>query len=553
MELACLDVDPARALGIYDLLGAKIRQTHARLANSLRAAFPDVAERIDLVLAWAPQVLSYGAAYQWATRLHCAIETDDRELFDYLVADFVRFECAAAMLSGQNFVADAASAPHLWDDDAPRGPIVIPLIGAHDLGRRGIIVQGGEIEGKLITPRAVGGMRIEAFEQNYRLARSKSQFNLAAVGAWERAQEEIEAAITLSEQLVPGLFGRYRTDVVPLLREGNISNAGTDEAAPFVVYTSFEREKVDLVACFAHEEAHALINSADKLLGDVLPDTTVKMPVPWKPGMLRSLSNVLHGLISFGRAAQVRTRANAAGLGSRDNDEARTREMRWVSDVSEQLLSGCLGELPPSLREWIESNLTVFDAPPPSPLGREVIGRSTPSASMFPWALAADPQGHRSAVEVSGVLSTGPWHRGSGHYREQDRIDISTDDHPQLADFVKRVVPELIAEQFGVTVAATAVKGHRLRPGDSIRTHSDHSPGPDAFRAVLGVSAVPTDGGLLRLCDTGEQPVIAAPLRFGDCLIFQIAEPCNHDVTELRSSTYRYTVIATYHRVASAG
>lgn len=550
MSLAPLDVDPSQAIGIYALLSDNIRTTCERTAASLRPAFPAAADRITTVLTQAPQVLSYGAAYQWVTRLHQAVSADDASLFDNLLADFARFECAAAMLSGQDFTGTLPSAAR--SESARSATLVVPLVGAFEVDALTYHVRSGCLEAKPLGPDGIGGLRVDSFEGNYRLARSKSQFNLDEPGRWEKAHDELTHAYTLGEQLVPGLYSRYVTDVVPLQRADRISNAGTDEAAPFVVYTSFDRDPIDLIACLAHEEAHALINGADKILGEVLPDTDDTMPVPWKPGMMRSLSNVMHGLISFGRAAQVRTRAVAAGLNNPDNDEARRREIRWVTDVTQQLCDGVLGPLPRWLRDWMEQNLGVWDIPvrPPTPL--EVIARAPGSASMFPWTLVTGGQTRAAATELCARLSFGPWDRSSGAFPDQDRTDLDVDDHPAAATLAGEVLPRLIADEFGEAVSLMSLKAHRIRRGDKIRAHSDDGSPDVAYRAVLGASAVPTDGGLLRLCDTTQQPVISVPLRYGDCLVFSTDGLCNHDVTELKSSSFRYTVIASYRRAANA-
>ncbi|WP_239591586.1 aKG-HExxH-type peptide beta-hydroxylase [Mycolicibacterium tusciae] len=501
-----------------------------------------MAARIESVLAEAPQVLSYGAAYQWVTRLHHAIARDDTTLFDDLLADFSRFECAGAILSGGDF--DGTT------DDTKR--LVVPLVGTFDLDTSRYQVLNGRLDAEPAGPPRVGGLRVDAHETTYRLARSMSQFNLDQLGHWRPAHEEITAARDIAELLVPGLLDRYLTDVVPLCRDGRISHAGTDEAAPFVVYSSFERDPVDLVACLAHEEAHGLINSADKIMGfKVLPDTDDKMPVPWKPGMMRSLSDVLHGLISFGRAAQVRTRAAAAGLGNPNNEEARLREIGWVTDVTAQLCAGILGPLPTWLQNWMQTNLGSWDTPVPQPTPGEVLARGEATQSMFPWLLWASDESRRTAINAYGELSVGNWVRGNGAFPDQDRTDVNLKAHPPIDAFVSSRLPNLIGNEFGDAVTLTAVKAHRIRRGDSIIAHSDDGGDEVAYRAVLGTSPLPTNGGLLRLCDAAQQPVVALPLRMGDCVVFNTERLGYHDVTELHSDSFRYTVVASYRRTAN--
>lgn len=543
MSLAPLDVDPAQATGIYDLLSAKIRATCLRTARSLDSAFPEASARVQAVVSSAPQVVSYGAAYQWVTRLHQAVSEDDVDLFEELLRDFARFECAAAILSRGDFDGEIHGSTEL----------VVPLVGAFELEGSNYRVRDGKLTGTPIGPASIGGLRVEAYEAKYRLARSISQFNLDEIGHWETANQELTAVRGLGELLVPGLFDRYLSDVVPLRRDGPISHAGTDEAAPFVVYSSFDRDPVDMIACLAHEEAHGLINSADKVMGfKVLPDTDDKMPVPWKPGMMRSLSDVMHGLISFGRAAQVRTRAAAAGLGSPVNEEARLREIGWVTDVTGQVCDGILGPIPQWLRSWMQTNLGSWDIPVPTHEPGDVIARGGTSDELFPWLLWAGHDSTRAATDVYGQLSSGRWDRGSGEFPDQDRIDLDVRKHPYVQAFIEKTLPAVIADEFGESVALTALKAHRIRPGDRIATHSDDGGGHVSYRAVLGSSPVPTDGGVLRLCDTSQRPVVSVPLRFGDCVVMRTDRLCYHDVTELRSEYFRYTVIASYRRTANA-
>src|SRR5262249_7578536 len=157
-----------------------------------------------------------------------------------------------------------------------------------------------------------------------RSPRSMAEFGLEepARATSQRCAEELAAARDLADRLVPGLFDRYITDVVPLGAEPGLAHAGTDDAAPWTVYLSFGREPADLIAALAHEESHALVQTLVKLVPDLLPDSEIEMPVPWKPGARRSLSGVLHGLIAFGRAATVRSRAARAGHDSPANAEA---------------------------------------------------------------------------------------------------------------------------------------------------------------------------------------------------------------------------------------
>ncbi|WP_241548465.1 aKG-HExxH-type peptide beta-hydroxylase [Gordonia alkanivorans] len=555
-ELADLDVRPERALGVLELLSARIRASYRTLAGSLEEPFPALSRMIFEVLELAPQVVGHGAGYMWMTSVHNAVRADDTDCFDELAKDFVRFRAAAAVFSGSSYVAEDVPAVMLSTSHIDRSLVAIPTIGAFELGRSDCLrVDSGVLDGVLRTGPRIGGLRVEAFERSYRLPRSKSLFDLASEGWWERGHEELTSAADLAGQLVPGLLDRYHSDVVPLKRGKQTSNAGTDEAAPFVVYSSFERSPVDLVACLAHEEAHALINTADKLLGGVLPESEMKMPVPWKPGMMRSLSNVIHGLISFGRAAQVRGRALVLGVTDEENEEARERESMWVRDVTARLEDGVLGPLPDELVAWLRENVERLEpAVPVSTKDRGVVALAGDSSDTCPWVLYRSSATRSAAAEQYIELSQGPWVRGSGAFVDQDRRQLEVASKSRLDMTLNQEIPELIRDRFGADVMLDGVKAHRLRDGDSIRNHSDHhdsmaSNSPGSYRVVLGCTASPTVGGELRFTDSDRDAFVGIPLRFGDAVVMNIEVPGYHEVTGIKSDTFRYTVIATYRRV----
>ncbi|MBR7194299.1 MULTISPECIES: 2OG-Fe(II) oxygenase [unclassified Gordonia (in: high G+C Gram-positive bacteria)] len=558
-ELADLDVRPERALGVLDLLSGRIRGSFRTLAQSLEVPFPELSRTIFEVLEMAPHVVGYGAGYIWMTSVHSAIRVDDTNRFEELAADFERFRAAAAVLSGSSYVADGFRTD-LLSRGAEGGPVVsLPSIGAFELNSdSGLRIESGIVHGEYRSGPRTGGLRVDAFESAYRLPRSKSLFDLAPEGCWETAHEEIIAAADMAHQLVPTLMDRYQADVVPLKRGEHTSNAGTDEAAPFVLYSSFRRTPVDLVACLAHEEAHALMNAAEKILGGVLPESELTMPVPWKPGVTRTLSDVIHGLISFGRAAQVRGRALSLGVSDEQNEEARERESRWVREVTAGLENGVLGPLSDELRSWLGQNVERLEpAPPEARDGRDVVAVAGDSTDACPWVLYRSTGTRNAAAEQYPELSQGEWLRGSGAFGDQDRRDLEVVVKSRLDTVLTQEIPELIQSRFGTNVVLEAVKAHRLREGDSIRNHSDHddragSSSTGSYRAVLGCTVAPTAGGELRFTDGDREAFVGLPLRFGDALIMNIDVPGGHEVTKVSSNTFRYTIIATYRRDGDA-
>src|SRR3546814_5760642 len=123
------------------------------------------------------------------------------------------------------------------------------------------------------------------------------------------------------------------------------------------------------------------------LFRSLLPDSDLERSGPWKPGVKRTLSGVLHGLIAFGRAATVRSRAEQSGHSSAANSEALTREHGWIRDVTSGLLTGTLGELPGGLDEWLDANLRGIDeCAPKRAAGIGVLGRDGADAS-FNWRI----------------------------------------------------------------------------------------------------------------------------------------------------------------------
>src|SRR3546814_7592493 len=71
------------------------------------------------------------------------------------------------------------------------------------------------------------------------------------------------------------------------------------------------------------------------LFRSLLPDSDLEMSVPWKPGVKRTLSGVLHGLIAFGRAATVRSRAEQSGHSSAANrSEEHTSQLQSLMRIS---------------------------------------------------------------------------------------------------------------------------------------------------------------------------------------------------------------------------
>ncbi|MEV6415374.1 HEXXH motif-containing putative peptide modification protein [Kribbella sp. NPDC051718] len=545
-EVSRLDVDPLTCFTIYEEFGSLVQQSFSTLAGIL-SAVPDLtlAERIGAVAEAAPQVISGGAAYLWLTEMYAALSADDIGLVRRLDADFGRFELAAAVASG----ADHSCKVRLGEKW-----ISLPATGLAVRSSAGCVsVRQGQLDCEAIELPQIGALTVDRYEDLYRTPRSRSQFDLAPPGTVLTATTELEDAAKLGQVVVPGLFERYLTSLVPLAARSGMADAGTDDAAPFTVYSSFGRESSDLLAALAHEEAHALIQTLEKLRPNLLPTSVLDMPVPWKPAVRRKLPNVIHGLASFARAATVRSRVERLGLGSGGNREAHARERGWVEDATAELLQGRLGELPAGLDRWLDANLAQIEAEwrDGSALTDEpkveVVAVSRPPLS-YPWAIAVGESARAAAAELYAPVATGHWRRGTSSYPEQDSqlITLMIEKLPIAQQLMALTIPRLLEEEFGTSVELAAVKAHRLRPGDRIPIHSDGGHPTFTHRAVLGLSGNLGDSGQLAVYTTAKTPVIRLQPEYGQLFVFAMVPDCHHSVSRNESALSRLTVIASY-------
>lgn len=534
--ISALDVEPVDCFAVYEGLAAKIRRSYDGLAGILNRLDGAPGDRLHGVLWIAPQVLTTAPGYCWLNAAYGAIAGNDATSLRTLLRQFSRFEAAAAVSARSEFEG-------AFPFDAP---VSLPGTGlvVHTTSGALSVRAGDPGAASWASPNA-GSLVVDGHDPILRSPRSTSQFELAEPSQEisSRGAEELLAARQLADQVVPGLFDRYITDVVPLVAEPGIAHAGTDDAAPWAVYLSFEREPSDLIAALAHEESHALVQTLAKLVPDLLPDSDLDMPVPWKLGVRRSLSGVLHGLIAFGRAATVRSRLARLGGDSPANAEALERERAWVEGVTSALLEGALGPLPDGLDTWLQDNLTSMDslATEPHHQDTDVLARDG-GGSDFGWRLLAGEPLRRTASEFYPQVQRLRWTRGVPGYPDQDRGELVGRDHPLLSEDV----PGLIEREWGTRTELAGVKVHRLRTGDQIRPHTDAMHDNLTHRLVLGVTPYDLRSGELRLLASNHQPVFSTQPQFGQALLFQLADPSYHEVTENRSVYPRLTVIASY-------
>ncbi|WP_244929196.1 HEXXH motif-containing putative peptide modification protein [Nocardioides sp. W7] len=534
--VAALDVRPRDCFTVYEGLAASVRTSYANLATLLEKVETTAGRRLSEVLAVAPQVVTNAAGYCWLNAVYAVIAGNDRDGLDRLLAGFSRFEAAAAVSAGVEYDGVLPSSE----------PVALPGTGLVVASPSGFLrIRSGVPAAEHWSMPTIAGLRIDGFEPLLRSPRSMSQF---AVRPGSRlvsaaAAEELAAARELAATIAPTLFERYLSDVVPLEPEPGVAHAGTDDAAPWAVYLSFGREPTDLVAALAHEESHALVQTLAKLVPDLLPDSAADVAVPWKPGVRRSLSGVLHGLIAFGRTATVRSRAARAGIDGSANAEALDREHGWLAEVTGRLLDGQLGELPDELSEWLVANLRGVDSPPPdSTTGLSVLAGDQGSGPGFGWLLLDGADVRAAANELYGPLMRTSWTRGVPGYPHQDRGELDVGPPALLSS----LVPALVADRTGVRLELTSVKAHRLRNGDRITAHSDAHHADLSHRLVLGLTPHDLRSGDLRLLTTDHDPTIGTQPQFGQGLLFDVARSALHEVTTNLSPYPRYTVIASY-------
>jgi HEXXH motif-containing protein len=537
--VADLDVRPRDCFVVYEGLAASVRTSYANVATMLDKVDGSPGGRLREVLTLAPQVLTSAAGYCWLNAVYAAIASNNRTGLTSLLDDFARFEAAAAISAGTDFDGRL----HVTD------PVTLPGIGVIIATPTGQLrINNGTPQSEHWVMPTVGGLRVDGFEPLLRNPRSMSQFGIApgsrtmsAAGA-----AELGSARELAASIAPTLFDRYLAEVVPLIAEPGVAHAGTDDAAPWAVYLSFGREPADLIAALAHEESHALVQTLGKLVPGLLPDSEADLAVPWKPGVRRSLSGVLHGLIAFGRAATVRSRAARAGADSPRNAEALEREHGWITAVTNRLLDGQLGELPEGLGVWLVANLDAVESAAPTPNdGVTVRACDGAVGDEFSWLLLDGAAVTDAANQLYAPFVRSRWQRGVPGYPDQDRGELEVSAPALLTD----LVPALVAERTGTKLDLTSVKVHRLRSGDRITLHTDENHDDLSHRLVLGLTPHDLRSGDLRLHTAERDAVIGTQPQFGQGLLFDVSRAALHEVTTNQSSYPRYTVIASYRSV----
>lgn len=537
--IAPLDIDAEACHAVYERMRLATLTSFARVAASARdLGLVDVADGVECVLGTEPSVVRGPAGYRWLVALVAALDSESEDSLAPVLADFERFRLGALIASGGSGEVEL---PGTYRD------VLIPGTGLSVSLNNTTSVRVLAGEPSCTTHRApvIGGLLVSSLEPMLANPRSRSQFALAEK---DRSNDQRIADLIAETEsrfgaLFPQFFDRYISQVVPVRETRGIHHAGTDFDAPFAVYLGGGREPGDLMAALAHEESHALVQTMEKLIPGLVPDSSRSMQVPWKPGQTRTLSGIVHGIIAFSRAAAARHRIIESGEGSHELVASRDREVAWVSGVVDDLCRGALGELKGDGVEWLASLVRGIKAGPTGPTTAELGCWSIPEvrevARSPRWVAVDGPSLAACATRLHARAENQPWRRGAPPYARQDVLRLDPADFPELAGPVNA----WLSAHAGRELALEALKAHRLRPGDAIPPHEDV--GEHAWRVVVGacpdeVGAVP-----LFLHDERRQRQFGWCPNWGSAVAFRTDE-VYHSVPEVPAGSFRYTLIASY-------
>ncbi|MFS4490939.1 aKG-HExxH-type peptide beta-hydroxylase [Dietzia kunjamensis] len=541
-EIIPLDVDAETCHAVYERLRVATCESIAKVSRAVRSAGEvSAAESIEFVLATEPSAFRGAAGYRLLMGLVAAMENGDEPAFAEHCGHLGRFRAGALVASGGSGVVDV---------DIPACGILLPGTGLRVeptvSGR--IEIVDGEVASPFHRIPRVGGLSVSSHEPLLAHPRSRSQFALESPDpdADHRLATELERVRDRFGDVVPGFFDRYVGLVVPLVAVDGLHHAGTDYDGPFAVYLSGEREPGDLLAALAHEESHALVQSLEKLIPGVIPDSAATMPVPWKPGVTRTLAGVIHGVIAFSRAATVRNRIIEGGHGSPALVEARDREQGWVTGVVREVEDGALGPVSDTVLDWLVGLVEAVHAEAPASAA-PVTATGVPAdlredASGKGWAVLHSAGFRACAARLHAHVEHMGWRRNGPPYDHQDLVRMPTQDFPELDGPIR----EWVASHYGEHVSLEAVKAHRLRAGDEIPEHDDSGSGP-VFRLVIGACADEVGAVPLYLHDERGRRSIGWCPNWGSGLLFR-TEGTRHSVPLVAGGYSRYTVVASYGR-----
>lgn len=367
-------------------------------------------------------------------------------------------------------------------------------------------------------------------------------------GQWHSA---LAATLELAAEVAPRLTARFGSILVPVRGGQNVQRSATYSETPGVTYVMIDSPPCELLASLAHEEAHAILNCAERN-GDVLPDNGAKLSVPWKP-VKRALPAVIHGLAAFSRAATVRLR-NTELAPCSDCDARRRHEVAWVRSVSCQLREGAMGVIDEAILAWLDLNEEQMGLAEPDRRDRASLPGPVSGDGAFRWALR-----DHSVRDLAGrsylYLSRGTWSREVESFYKQDVIDLLVPDRvntPEVAELLELATGAIARDAAALArrdVRLVTLRAHRHRPGDAISAHTDAS-GEDgvAVRAVLGITPELefAAGGWIELLNEGGSAFASCGPAFGATFLFEVSPGSRHRLSTVIGPEQRYAVVASY-------
>lgn len=547
LSLTALDADPRVILRLDELHAARRRAALQRLGETLSGGgAATLGGRAAALVVRSPEIAGSPSIWQWLLQVVAAIRASDSSALQALGAHLARFEAAAA--------AQTQSSWEGWIPPGRGGVAVLPGVDlCLDVGPAGrdLCIDDGVVEDGRPLP-ATAGWVLDPFDE-YAMARGAAEFEYPLaprIESLSSALTELKAVECLGEDIAPALIARFRSRLIPVKADGNQARAATHEGIPGMTFISFGRRPGETLATLAHEEAHAILNAAESVLGLPLAGG-IDLVVPWRPDP-RPLAAVLHGIAAFGRMAHVDWR-----LARRDGCPAAEERYRqragWVSEASANVLLHA-PSLSSDIREWLESARQDLGAPRDAPQGIAPVIRDLAESGRhapYRWRLVGDLVSAAEAARLHILLARRPWCRQDAGFIRQFSTAVEHDGRPDaergLLDRLRRDASDILAGLLHHRVRLMSMIAHRMFSGDSIGTHTDAGARDLVGRVVVGLTPLwdDSDGGELALCENGTA-VLTSPLSIGTALAFEISERSQHQVLPVRGPIPRTTLVLSF-------